>query len=132
MLCLLSLTGCLFCELNNLIDGSLIAVNLHHLVPLLQAQRCYHELAEIFGVSHIDHLITCTWNRSSPVLDVDKDDQRCEVSFDVWHAVVVEEQAVVELGPLEVCLAKDFEALLAELIRWDLEVPGDVKANPRF
>ena len=74
-----SLTGRLLSQLHNLIDRRLVAVNLHNLIPLLQAQRCHNELGQILGVSQIDHLIAGTWDRSSPVRDINKHNEGREI-----------------------------------------------------
>jgi hypothetical protein len=122
-------TGRLLSQLHDVIDRRLVAVNLHDLIPLLQAQRCHNELGQILGVSQIDQLIAGTWDCSGPVRDVDEHNEGREIGLDVWHAVVVEEQSVVELGPLEVRLAEDFETLFAKLIGCDLKRSGSVRVN---
>lgn len=111
--------------MDDLINRTLVAVDAHGLVPLLQGQRCHDKFGQIFGVSQVDQLITGARDRSSSVCDVHKCDQRREVGCDMWHAVVVEEQSIMELGPLEVSLAKDFETLFTKLIRNNLKIPGN-------
>ena len=119
------LTSHLLGNLNHLFQRCIVTVAMHYLVPLWQTQRCNNELCQILSVGEGDYLVTSgAWNGSRLVGDVYGKDNRSEISFNVRHAVVVEEECVVDLRPFEVRLTEGFDALLSEDIRWYSQRPS--------
>jgi hypothetical protein len=53
-----------------------------------------------------------------------EDDERSEVGGDVGHAVVVEEEADVELCPLKLRVTKRFEGWFTETVEFEAEGSG--------
>lgn len=102
----LVLTSHLLGVINQLVPRCIFTVTLQSLVPLWQVQRRNHKLCQVFSVGERDDFVSsCARDGSRLVGDVYSKDKRAEIGFDVRHAVVVEEEAVIDLRPFKIGLA---------------------------
>lgn len=115
----LVLTSHLLCNPNHLVPRCVVTVAMQCLAPLWQTHRCNHELCQVLSVGEGDHFVTSSArNGSHPVGNINGKHKRREIGFDVRHAVVVEEECVVDLRPFEVRLVERFDGLLSEGVMW--------------
>lgn len=113
------LTSNLLGSLNQLVPRCIVTIAMQSLVPLWQAQRCNHELSQVLSIGKGNCFIPGgARNGSRFVGYVYGKYKRSEIGFNVRHAIVVEEESVVDLRPFEVGLAKGFDALFSEGIEW--------------